>query len=317
MFKNSKDDLFGPLKVPRLIDIGRSDIQEFLYRVRAYRQRQDTRRNAGEDVETLELKFLVEPALLRTLATYELGLRSIEEVDSEALEEYLIRCLQPSDSYVPSLSKLFSGLKLGTSGDARQRVINLFKAADEIVLINGLSKISEKEIIKQLLQAIEPRRIREMVRDEIVLQGKENFSSLASLFPLVAKHVERASCYEEKMSSTSRSNKDGVNRQEWKSGGQLRCFKCRGNHRARDCGESGYKGKYSSYISPVNSRPTNQGEGINNRSVNKNSETNNRGNKSRYGLRENPRPSTRLTESRGNGAPARMTGGSSGHFSRP
>ena len=59
MFKNSKDELFGPLKVPKLMEIGRSDIQEFLYRVRAYRQHQDTRRNAGEDVETLELKFLV------------------------------------------------------------------------------------------------------------------------------------------------------------------------------------------------------------------------------------------------------------------
>ena len=80
--------------------------------MRAYRQHQDTRRNAGEDVETLELKFLVEPALLRTLSIYELGLKNVEELESERLEVYLTRCLQPSDSYVPSLSKLFSGLKL-------------------------------------------------------------------------------------------------------------------------------------------------------------------------------------------------------------
>ena len=178
MFKNSKDELFGPLKVPKLMEIGRGDIQEFLYRVRAYRQHQDTRRNAGEDVETLELKFVVEPALLRTLAIYELGLKSIEEVESEVLEVYLTRCLQPNDSYIPSLSKVFSRLKLESSGDARQRVINLFKAADEIVLVNGLSEISEKEIAKQVIQAIEPRRLREMVKDEIVLQGKENFCQL-------------------------------------------------------------------------------------------------------------------------------------------
>ena len=73
MFKNSRDELFGPLTVPRLCDIGRSDIQEFLYQVRAYRLHQDTRRNAGERVETLELKFLVEPELLRTIAIYEMG----------------------------------------------------------------------------------------------------------------------------------------------------------------------------------------------------------------------------------------------------
>ena len=185
------------------------------------------------------------------------------------------------------------------------------------MLVNGLSEISEKEIAKQVMQAIEPRRLREMMKDDIVLQGKENFSTRASLFPLVVKHVERVACYEEKMNATSRSNKDGVNRSEWKTGGQLRCFKCRGNHRARDFGESGYKGRYSNYISPVNTRPKNHGEGINNRTPNRNSEANNRGTKSKYGLRENPRPSTRFTESRGDGAPARITGGSSGHFSRP
>ena len=185
------------------------------------------------------------------------------------------------------------------------------------MLVNGLSEISEKEIAKQVIQAIEPRRLQEMVKDEIVLQGKENFSSRQSLFPLVVKHVERAAYYEEKMNETSRSNKDGENRPGRKSGGQLRCFKCRGNHRAKDCGESGYKGRYSSYISPVNARPKYHGERINNREPNRNSEMNNRGTKSKYELRENPRPSTRFTESRGDGAPARITGGSSGHFSRP
>jgi len=313
MFKNSTDELFGPLKVPRLIDIGRSDIQEFLYRVRAYRQHQDTRRNAGEDVETLELKFLVEPALLRTLAIYEMGLKDIEELESERLEVYLTRCLQPSESYVPSLSKLFDRLKLETSGGARQRVINLFKAVDEIVLVNGLSEIDEKEIVKQVVKAIEPRRLREMVQDDILLRGKSNYATRADLFQLIMKHVEGAVCYEGKMESSSKHQKDGGNRQEGKSKGTMRCYNCRGNHRARDCKSFGYSGKNLNYISPVKAKQKTEGEGISNRMNNRGVDANSRGNKSRYSLRENPRPSTRLTESR----EARLDGGSSGQFSRP
>ena len=313
MFKNSTDELFGPLKVPRLIDIGRSDIQEFLYRVRAYRQHQDTRRNAGEDVETLELKFLVEPALLRTLAIYEMGLRDIEELESERLEVYLTRCLQPSESYVPSLSKLFDRLKLETSGGAKRRVINLFKAVDEIVLVNGLSEIDEKEITKQVVRAIEPRRLREMIQDDILIRGKSNFATRTELFQLIMKHVEGAVCYEEKMDTSNKHQKDGGNRHEGKSKGTMRCYNCRGNHRARDCKSFGYSGKNINYISPNNAKPKTENEGGSNRVNNRGTDANSRGNKSRYSLRENPRPSARLTESRGAG----MNGGPSGQFSRP
>ena len=115
MFKNSKDDLFGPLRVPRLLEVGRTEIQEFLCQVRAYRMHQDTRRNAGENVETLKLKFLVEPSLLRTIETYEMGLKDHEELNSDQLEEYLIKSLQPSDTYVPSVSKLFAGAVFGAT----------------------------------------------------------------------------------------------------------------------------------------------------------------------------------------------------------
>ena len=75
--------------------------------------------------------------------------------------------------------------------------------------------------------------------------------------------------------------------------------------------------KYSNYVSPVSTRPKISNENSNNRTTNRGSEIISRCNKSRYGLRENPRPSTRLNESRGDGFPAKNTGGSSGYFSRP
>jgi hypothetical protein len=209
MFKNSRDELFGPLTVPRLVDIGRGDIQEFLYQVRGYRLHQDTRRNAGERVETLELKFLVEPGLLRTIAIYEMGLNGIEEVDSEALEVYLTRCLQPNDSYVPSLAKLFGGVKLETTGTPRQRVIKLFKAVEELVIINGLTEIEEKEIVKQIISAIEPRSIHETVKDDIVVRGKSNFQTILALFQLLIRHVEAADCYSGRMVEANKHDKYG------------------------------------------------------------------------------------------------------------
>ena len=147
-------------------------------------------------------------------------------------------------------------------------MINLFKAADEVVLVNGLSEIAEKEIAEQVVQAIEPRRLREMVKADILLRGKGNYSTRASLFPLIKKHVECAVCYEEKMDSPSRNNQNGGTRQEWKSNGTVRCFKCRGIHRARDCRSFGNPGKNSNYISPVNARPKTGGDEINNRTTN-------------------------------------------------
>ena len=96
------------------------------------------------------------------------------------------------------------------------------------------------------------------------------------------KHVEGAVCYEEKMESSSKHQKDGGSRQEWKQKGTMRCYNCRGNHRARDCKSSGYSGKNLNYTSHANAKPKTEGEGINNRMSNRGVEANSRGNKSRY-----------------------------------
>ena len=236
MFKNSKDDLFGPLRVPRLLEVGRTEIQEFLCQVRAYRMHQDTRRNAGESVETLKLRFLVEPALLRTIETYEMGLKDHEELSSDQLEEYLIKSLQPSDTYVPSVSKLFGKLKLETSGDAKQRVVNLFKAADKIIVNHGLQGVEDKVIAKQIIRAIEPRELRELIQDDIVLRGKDNYYDRAKLFQLVVRHVEGAVCYGDKLGEASERRK--FSREEKKNPRKrkvLECYACKGKHLIWDC----------------------------------------------------------------------------------
>ena len=74
-----------------------------------------------------------------------------------------------------SLAKLFGDLKLETTGTSRQRVIKL-------VIINGWTEIAEKEIVKQIIRAIEPRSMREIVKDDIVVRGKANFQTKTSLF---------------------------------------------------------------------------------------------------------------------------------------
>ena len=105
------------------------------------------------------------------------------------------------------------GLKLGSTGDPKQRVINLFKAADKIILINGL---------KRIVRAIDPRRLREIVKDDIIVRGKLTFQTRTDLFPLTVRHITTLACYEEKTEITSRSYKDSGDRQDWKSNGKLR-----------------------------------------------------------------------------------------------
>jgi hypothetical protein len=60
----------------------------------------------------------------------------------------------------------------------------------------------------------------------------------------------------------------------------MRCYNCRGNHRARDCKRFGYSGKNLNYISPVNAKQKTEGEGVSNRMNNRGVDANFRGNKS-------------------------------------
>jgi hypothetical protein len=134
------------------------------------------------------------------------------------------------------VSKLFGKLKLETSGDAKQRVVNLFKAVDEVILNHGLQGLEDKEISKQIVRAIEPRELRELIWDDIVLRGKDNYYNRATLFQLVVRHVEGAVCYGNKLGETSEKRK--LSREERKNPRKrkvLECYACKGNHLVWDC----------------------------------------------------------------------------------
>ena len=104
------------------------------------------------------------------------------------------------------------------------------------------------------------------MKDGIIVRGKFTFKARTDLIPLIVRHITTSACYEEKTETTSRGFKD---RQDWKPNGKLRCFKCRGNHRARDCRSSGSTSRYSSYVSPVSARPNTSNGNANNRATNR------------------------------------------------
>ena len=101
---------------------------------------------------------------------------------------------------------------------------------------HGLKGVEDKEISKQIVRAIEPRELRELIRDDIVLRGKDNYYDRAKLFQLVVRHVEGAVCYGGKLGEASEKRK--VSREEKKNPRKrkvLECYACKGKHLVWDC----------------------------------------------------------------------------------
>ena len=69
---NSRNELFGAIRIPILKGTGRDQIKEFMTNYKAYVHRQEVRRNLGERVETLSIRALVDLDLLEIIAVYKL-----------------------------------------------------------------------------------------------------------------------------------------------------------------------------------------------------------------------------------------------------
>ena len=94
-----------------------------------------------------------------------------------------------------------------------------------------------------------------------MVRGKSNFQTKTALFRLLIRHVEAADCYSGKMVEASKYGKNGDNRGNRNFSSKLRCYNCRGNHRAKDCKSSGRTSRYSGYVSPLAARPSGKNQG--------------------------------------------------------
>ena len=113
---NSRNELFGAIRIPILKGTGRDQIKEFMTNYKAYVHRQEVRRNLGERVETLSMRALVDLDLLEIIATYELDKTGVEELEDEEVVQYLKNCLAPSSTHFPSVKELFGNLKFSVLG---------------------------------------------------------------------------------------------------------------------------------------------------------------------------------------------------------
>ena len=130
---NYQDDFFGPIRVPVLKRIDRSDVRDFLERYRKYVIWVTERaRLEGAEPQIMQMKMCINSKLLKTLARFELK-TSLENVSDEQLEEYLTGVLAPSRYHVPDLDRLFGRLRLRSEGDGRDRVTALFADIEELV----------------------------------------------------------------------------------------------------------------------------------------------------------------------------------------
>ena len=157
------ESMFGPMEVPILKGIGREEITTFMMQYERYEKVRDSKVKMGETIPLISKLLCIEPSLLKTLAEFELGAKSVEEVTGKELEVYLTRCLQPTDGFSPNLTNIFQKLKFDDSGDSRARVMKFFKDADLLVKFNGLGEIPEEVITKYFIQRIQPRVLEKLI----------------------------------------------------------------------------------------------------------------------------------------------------------
>ena len=112
----------------------------------------------GEDLPLMPKRFCVEPNLLRTLAKFEFGLKSVKEVTEEQLEKYFNQVLRPTDRYIPDLPAIFRELNFDKSGDSRAKVMKFFRDADFLVQYHGLRQVPERVITKYFASKFNRRR---------------------------------------------------------------------------------------------------------------------------------------------------------------
>ena len=98
------------MEVPILKEIGRGEITTFMMQYKRYETVRDSRVKMGEKIPLLSKLLCIEPSLLKTLAEFELGSKSVEEVTEKELETYLTRCLQPEDGFSPNITTVFQEL---------------------------------------------------------------------------------------------------------------------------------------------------------------------------------------------------------------
>ena len=175
--QRTTERLYGSIEVLLLKPVGRKDIAKFLMGYETYKRVSHSWRAIGEDIPKLGLKFCVDARLLKTIARYELKLEAVEDLTDEAFGVYLTECLIVTELYVPNLEVLFSGLKFQQKADGRDRVVQLFRDVNELIMLNGLEKVGKKTLIKHIVEVIEPEELKAEIKNEMRAMGKENYDT--------------------------------------------------------------------------------------------------------------------------------------------
>ena len=78
---------------------------------------------------------------------------------------------------------------------ARKKVVDFFKKVQKVVDENGLERYGEKLLTKRLLDIIQPKKLRNLILEEIEFNGKESVQTRIALFKLVKHHAVNLSFY--------------------------------------------------------------------------------------------------------------------------
>ena len=229
------ESILGPMEVPILKGIGREEITTFMMQYERYETVRDSRVRMGKKIPLLSKLLCVEPSLLKTLAKYELGSKSVEEVTEKELEVYLNRCLQPTDGFPPNLTNIFRKLKFDDSKDSRARVVKFFKDADLLIKFNGLGEIPEKVITKYFIQRIQPKALKRLVERAVEFRGKKNFRTRVDLFPLILNYAEGLDFFGKELDKEREKFPGRRKGNVKKRRAGLECHGCGLKHLLRDC----------------------------------------------------------------------------------
>ena len=227
---NYKDDFFGPIRVPVLKRIDRSDVRDFLERYRKYVIWVTERaRLEGAEPQIMQMKLCINHKLLQTLARFEMKV-PLEAISEEQLEEYLTGLLAPDRYHVPDLDRLFGRLRLRGEGDGRDRVTALFADINELVNDHGLGYLPEKDLVKYMYKVL-PSHVEKSIKTRLKMEEDDSAGkSLDGIYEKLVSHLDGMRFFAGTSGQTLGSGRRGTVARPG-----LRCFNCEGPHMQRHC----------------------------------------------------------------------------------
>jgi len=181
--------LYETLKAPILSSTDRKDLIAFkLLHDKYLRQHEEANRNNKTELPPTSFKMMIEPGLLETVCKWELRGISSCDATSKELKAWVHEQIsqdRSSDAMILATMRTLSMNEKIVSPAAR--VLNLVQQWDKVIRENGwqsvfMNKKGREQAVKYLTDAVRPKGLQNLVKNELRLQMENQLESKPAEF---------------------------------------------------------------------------------------------------------------------------------------